>query len=49
MLAGWYLCVLCVFTPAMIAHTTVDSGVKWSLCRGGHEVGERGAEGRVAA
>lgn len=31
---------------AMRAHTTVDSGVEWSLRQGGHEVREGGGENR---
>lgn len=34
-----------VVSPAMRAHTRVDSGAEWSLCRGGHEVRE-GGKGR---
>lgn len=33
------------FSPAMRAHTKVDSGVKWSLYRGGRKVREGGGEG----
>lgn len=36
---------LSFFSPAMRAHTTVDSGVKRSLYRGGRKVREGGGEG----
>lgn len=41
----WVCVFFFFFSPAMRAHTTVDSGAKWSLCRGGHEVREGGGEG----